>query len=80
VEAVAHREGDVDLLGVEGDAAGDESDFVESVSPAGSPADPDLKARLLPGVRSAGFQPALIQGVLTPMVAGFDELYATHML
>ena len=32
-------------------------------------------ARVLPGSRSAGFEPALMQGVFTPMVAGFAELY-----
>lgn len=32
-------------------------------------------ARVLPGNRSAGFEPALMQGVFTPMVAGFAELY-----
>jgi hypothetical protein len=77
VKALAHRKCDVDFLRVEGDAARHEGDLVESVRPACSPPDADLEARLLPGYRSAGFEPALIQGVLTPMVAGFGELYGT---
>jgi hypothetical protein len=75
MKAVAHRKGDVDLIGVEGDAAWHQGDFVESIRPACPPSDADLEARLLPGYRSAGFEPALIQGVFTPMVAGFAELY-----
>jgi hypothetical protein len=74
-EAVAHRKGDVDLFGIERDAARNEGDLVESVSAARPPADPYLEARLLPGNHSAGFESALIQGVFTPMVAGFHELY-----
>src|SRR5258708_871916 len=75
LEAVAHRKRDVDLVGIERDAARDERYFVEAICAARAPADPDLEARLLPGSRSAGFEPALMQGVFTPMVAGFAELY-----
>jgi hypothetical protein len=39
---VAHREGDVDLVWVEGDAAGDERDLVESIGAACAAADSDL--------------------------------------
>jgi hypothetical protein len=80
VKALAHRKRDVDFLRVEGDATRDEGDLVESVRPASPPPDADLKARLLPGYCSAGFEPALIQGVLTPMVAGFAELYGTSVV
>jgi hypothetical protein len=76
---VAHRKRDVDLVGIERDAARDERDLVESVSPACPPADADLEARLIPGYCSAGFEPALIQGVLTPMAAGFGELYGMQV-
>jgi hypothetical protein len=76
---MAHRKGDVDLVGIERDAAGDERYFVEAVCAARPPADPDLEARLLPGSRSAGFDPALMQGVFTPMVAGFAELYGIQV-
>jgi hypothetical protein len=78
LEAVAHRKGDVDLVGIQRDAAGDQRYFVEAISAARPPADPNLKARLLPGNRSAGFEPALMQGVFTPMMAGFAELYGMH--
>ena len=71
LEMLAHREGDVDLVGVERDAAGDQRDLVESISAARPPADAYLQARLLPGSRFRGFRPALIQGVFTPMAAGF---------
>jgi hypothetical protein len=79
VEAVAHRKRDVDFLGVEGDAARHKCDFVESVGAARPPPDADLEARLLPGYCSAGFEPALIQAVFTPMVAGFGELYGMQV-
>src|SRR5216683_7312224 len=79
LEAVAHRKGDVDLVGIQRDAAGDQRYFVEPISASRPPADPNLKARLLPGNRSAGFEPALMQGVFTPMVAGFAELYGMPM-
>jgi len=79
METLAHRKRDVDFLGVEGDAARHQGDLVESVRPACPPSDADLKARLLPGYRSAGFEPALIQGVFTPMVAGFGELYGMQV-
>jgi hypothetical protein len=72
---IAHRKGDVDFVRIESDAARDERNFVESISAACPPADPYLEARLLPGSCSAGFEPALMQGVFTPMVAGFAELY-----
>jgi hypothetical protein len=62
LEPVAHGEGDVDLFGIQRDAARDEGDFVEAISAASPPADPYLEARLLPGNHSAGFEPALIQG------------------
>ena len=75
---LAHRKGDVDLVGVERHAAGDERDLVESVSAACPPADADLEARLIPGNCAAGFEPALIQGAFTPMAAGFGELYGMH--
>jgi hypothetical protein len=75
VEAIAHRKSDVDLFGVEGDSARHKRNLVESVSAPGPPSDADLEARLLPGNCSAGFEPALIQAVFTPMVAGFGRLY-----
>jgi len=71
---LAHRERDVDLVGVERDAAGYERDLVETVGASRAPPDPDFEARLLPGKRFAGCEPALIQGVLTPMAAGGAEL------
>jgi hypothetical protein len=80
VKAVAHRKGDVDLIGVQGDAARHEGDLVESIRPASPPPDADLQARLLPGYCSAGFEPALIQAVFTPMVAGFGELYGMPVM
>jgi hypothetical protein len=76
---LAHQERDVDLVGIEGDAARDEGNLVEPVRAARPPADPYLEARLLPGNRSAGFEPALMQGVFTPMVAGFAELYGMQI-
>jgi hypothetical protein len=75
LEAIAKRKGDVDLVGIERDPAWHQGDLVESIRPAGPPTDSYLEARLLPGNHSAGFEPALIQGVFTPMVAGFAELY-----
>src|SRR5258706_15694437 len=78
VEA-AHRKGDVDLFGIQRDAARHEGDLIETVRPAGPPPDADLKARLLPGYRSAGFEPALIQGGLTPMGGGVAELYGNRV-
>jgi hypothetical protein len=71
----AHRKRDVDLVWVERDATGYERDLVETVSAPRAPPDPDLEARLLPGKRLTGCEPALIQGVLTPMAAGCNELY-----
>jgi hypothetical protein len=79
-EVVAHRKRDVDFFGIESDAARDKRDLVESVRAASPPADPYLEARLLPGCNSAGFEPALIQGVFTPMVAGFGRLYGMLVL
>src|SRR5258708_12089225 len=70
LEAVAHRKGDVDFFRIQADTARDEGDLVESIRAAGPPADSYLEARLLPGGNSAGFEPALIQGGFTPMVAG----------
>src|SRR2546425_6504929 len=74
-ETIAEGKRDVDLVGLERDAAGDERDLVETVSASSAPPDPDLEARLLPGKRVTGCEPALIQGVFTPMAAGFGELY-----
>jgi len=73
-EAFAKRKRDVDLVGIERDATGDERDLVETVGASRAPPDPDLEARLLPGKRFTGCEPALIQGVFTPMAAGFGEL------
>jgi len=72
---LAHRKRDVDLVGVERDATGYERDLVETVRAPRAPPDPDLEARLLPGKRLTGCEPTLIQGVLTPMAAGCNELY-----
>ncbi len=80
LEAVAHRKGDVDFFRIEGDTARDEGDLVESIRATGPPADSYLEARLLPGCNSAGFEPALIQGVFTPMVAGFGRLYGIPVM
>jgi hypothetical protein len=80
LEAIAHRKRDVDFFWIEGDSAGDEGDLVESIRTARPPADPDLEARLLPGCDAAGFEPALIQGVFTPMVAGFGRLYGIPVM
>jgi hypothetical protein len=77
---VAHRKRDVDFVGIQSHAAGDERDLVESIGAASPPADPYLEARLLPGNYSAGFDPALIQGVFTPMVAGFGRLYGMPVM
>jgi hypothetical protein len=66
----AHCKRDVDLVWIERDAAGDERDLVETVRAPRAPPDPDLEAKLLPGKRLTGCEPALIQGVLTPMAAG----------
>src|SRR5207248_11355373 len=74
VEAMSDRERDVDVVGIQGAAARDESDLVETVCAARSPPDPYLQARLLPGNLLSGFDPALIQGVFTPLNgAGFAD-------
>jgi len=70
----AHRKRDVDLIWIERDATGYERDLVETVRAPRAPPDPDLEAKLLPGKRLTGCEPALIQGVLTPMAVGCDEL------
>jgi len=70
----AHRKGDVDLVWIERDAAGNKCDLVETVRAPRAPPDPDLEARLLPGKRLTGCEPTLIQGVLTPMAVGCSEL------
>ena len=74
----AHGKRDVDLFWIEGHATRHERNLVEAVRAPGAPPDSDFEipnlARLLPGVRAAGCKPALIQGVFTPMVAGFVEL------
>src|SRR5438874_13425031 len=78
LEALAHREGDVDLVGIERYAPRDERNLVESVSPPRAASHPDLEARLLPGNFFSGLQPALIQGVFTPMNgAGFADYTRT---
>ena len=74
LEAVAQREGDVDLVWVKGHASWHERDLVETIRAASVTADPNLEARLLPGNHSAGCEPTLIQGVLTPMAVGFSKL------
>ena len=73
-EAIAHRKRDVDLVGIKRHATRDQRDLVETVCASCATPDPDLEARLLPGHRFTGCDPALIQGVLTPMAAGFAEL------
>ena len=75
LETIAHREGDVDLVGVERDAARHECDLVESIGATRVPPDADLKARLLPGKNLSGCDRALLQGVFTPMRRGCHELY-----
>jgi hypothetical protein len=74
MEAIAHRKRDVDLVGIERDATGDQRDLIETISASCATPDPDLQARLLPGNRFTGCEPALIQGVLTPMAVGCAEL------
>src|SRR6266851_5751506 len=74
-KAIAHRKRDVDLVGIERDTTRYQRDLVETVGASRAPPDPDLEARLLPGHRVTGCEPALIQAVFTPMAAGFDELY-----
>ena len=74
-EALAHREGDVDLVGIARHAARHESDLVEAIRAPRPPPNPYLEARLLPGNCFSGFDPALIQGVFTPLEwGGFGEL------
>ena len=79
-KAIAHRKRDVDLVGIERDTTGYQRDLVETVGASRAPPDPDLEARLLPGHRVTGCEPALIQAVFTPMAAGFDELYEISCL
>ena len=66
-EAIAHRKRDVDLVGIERHATGHKCDLIEAIRPARAPPDPDLEARLLPGNRFSGLDPALVQGVFTPL-------------
>jgi hypothetical protein len=42
MEPLAHRKGDVDLVGVERDAARDEGDLVEPISAPSAAPDPDF--------------------------------------
>src|SRR5487761_1083880 len=75
LEPVTQRERDVDFVRVESHATGHQRHLVETVGAARVAPDAKLKARLLPGSHSAGCEPTLIQGVLTPMAAGFSKLY-----
>lgn len=79
MEALAHRKRDVDLVGVQRDAARDQRDLVESVGTPGAAPDTDLEfprlAVLIPGDVLAGFQSGLLQGVLTPMNGGGSANY-----
>src|SRR5690348_3905 len=71
MEAFAHRERDVDLVGIQRHAARHQCDLVEAVGSAGPPPDADLQSgalpRLLPGDVLTGLESGLLQGVLTPM-------------
>src|SRR5205807_1474957 len=64
---IRQRERDVDLVRIEGHAAGDERDLVKPVSPTRATSDSYLEAGLVPGNLFSGLQSGLIQGVLTPM-------------
>ena len=74
-EPLAHRKSDVDFVWIERYATRHQRDFVEAIRAAGTAPDPDLEASLLPGSCFSGFDPALIQGVFTPLEwGGFGEL------
>src|SRR6202521_973858 len=79
-EALSQREGDVDLIRIQRDATGDKRDLVETVRASRVSPDSYLEARLLPGNHSAGCEPTLIQGVFTPMAAGFSKLYEKQVI
>jgi len=81
LDALPTIERAVDLVVVESYTTGHELHFVETIRAACVPSYSylearlaNLEARLLPGNHSAGCEPTLIQGVLTPMAAGFSKL------
>src|SRR5260370_33071619 len=74
-KAIAHRNRDVDLVGIERDTTGYQRDLVKTEGASRAPHDPVLEPRQLPAPRVTACKPAMIQARFTQLAARIDEMY-----